>query len=200
MAYPDGVILALASSKGGAGKTTSALHLCAALAGRPGAGLVVLIDADANRSATGWAARGDGAPFDVRPLGADTRDAEHVVIDTAGGEHPSDLLDLARRVDRVVIAAQPLAFDLLAALSTYRVIGPHTHARVLLTLCPPAPQRDDLEARDLLATQGVPVLRAEVPQRKAYAAAALEGVTVRDVRGGALLWPLWPRLLREVTP
>lgn len=189
---------ALVSSKGGAGKTTGALHLAAALARRRGA-RVVLMDADANLSATGWAKRGDGLPFDVRPWRAVTTDADHVVIDTAGGEHPADLLDLARITDRVVIAAQPLALDLLAALATYRQLAPRAPAAVLLGICPPAPSRATAEARAWLADHGVPVLRQHVPRRAAYAHAALTGTLAWDHRGGHDQRDAWARIAREVT-
>jgi chromosome partitioning protein len=50
------MIITVASFKGGVGKTTTAVHLAAYLAS---AGSVVLIDGDPNRSATGWAKRGN---------------------------------------------------------------------------------------------------------------------------------------------
>jgi chromosome partitioning protein len=193
------IVYALVTSKGGSGKTTAAVHLAAALAGKRGA-RVVLIDGDMHtRAATGWAHRSSGRlPFEVRPAGAAYDDATAVVIDAAGGEAAADLRDLAALADRLIIPSVPSALDLLAALSTYRTLPEGTRAAVLLTRCPPATQADAAEARALLAGRGVPVLRAEVPQRKAYAVAALEGVTVREVRGGADLWSVWPRLLREV--
>ena len=192
-------VYALVTSKGGSGKTTAAVHLATALAGKRGA-RVVLIDGDTHtRAATGWAHRGAGRlPFEVRPAGAPFEDATAVVIDAAGGEAADDLRELAELADRLIIPSVPSALDLLAALGTYRTLPAGAHAAVLLTRCPPATQADAAEGRALLADRGVPVLRAEVPQRKAYATAALEGVTVRDVRGGADLWPVWPRLAREV--
>lgn len=194
-------VYALATAKGGSGKTTAAVHLAAALASKRGA-RVVLIDGDTHtRAATGWAHRGAGRlPFEVRAIGAGFEDATAVVIDAAGGEHAADLRDLAELADALIVPSIPNALDLLAALSTYRALPEGTRAHVLLTRCPPPTQTDAADARAFLAGHGVPVLRSEVPQRKAYALAALEGVTVRDVRGAADLWPLWPRIAREVTP
>jgi len=192
------VTFALVASKGGAGKTSAAIHLAASLARRRGA-RVVLIDADSNLSATGWAKRGDGLGFDVRPWRANTTDADFVVIDTAGGEHPTDLLDLARIADRIVIAAQPLALDLLAGRATYRALAPRAPAAVLLGICPPAPSRATEEARAWLADQRVPVLRQHVPRRAAYAHAALTGTLAWDHRGGRDQRDAWARIVREVT-
>jgi chromosome partitioning protein len=194
------MLYAVLSSKGGVGKTTVSVHLGAALARARGARRVVLLDGDAHTSATRWYQRGDGQlPFVVRPLTADTSDADHVVIDSAANEAPADLLDLARAADRVIVPTPPSALDLVAALDTLRLLEA-ARPLVLLTRCPPAPQLDALEARELLRDSGAHVLRIEIPNRKAYQAAALDGVTVREVRDRAapFLWAAWPRLLREV--
>ena len=194
------MVLALAGVKGGSGKTTAAVHLAAALALKRGA-RVVLIDGDTNtHAATGWAHRGAGRlPFEVRPAGATFEDATAVVIDAAGGEAAGDLRDLAQLADRIILPSPPAALDLLAVLATYRTLPAGARAAVLLTRCPPATQSDALDARAMLSERGVPVVRAEVPNRKPYQTAALEGVTVREVRGAGGLWPLWLRIAREVT-
>lgn len=195
------MLIAVVASKGGVAKTTTAVHLAAALASKRGAGRVVLIDGDATRAATGWAHRGAGRlPFEVVAPGTPTRDAAHVVVDTAANEAAGDLEALAKRADVVIVPTPPYALDLAATLATVAALSPHGRVRVLLTRTPPAPQRDALEARAMLEARGVHVLRTEVPQRKPYAEAALIGGTVRDAPRGAELWPLWPRLIREVTP
>ena len=197
-----GVILALITLKGGSGKTTCAVHLAAALTRRRGAGRVVLIDGDPHESATRWAARSSTPlPFEVLPVNAYTGGADHVVVDTAAGEAHEDLVSLAERAHAVIVPARPVALDLVATLDVLRLLAPASRPRVLLTQCPPAPQRDASEARALIEGQGYDVLRTEVPARKAYQSAALDGVTVREVpRVGATLWPAWPRILREVKP
>ena len=191
------------TSKGGAGKTTAAVHLAAALARTRSRPSVVLLDGDANLSATAWHARGAGAlPFEVRPIAAGAGTAEHVVIDTAANEASADLLDLARVADRVIVPSPPTALDLVVTLATLRLLEPVTpRPFVLLTRCPPSPQTDAADARELLTSRGAHVLTTEVPNRKPYQTAALEGVTIRDVRDRSAnaLWDAWPRIIREVT-
>jgi hypothetical protein len=53
----------------------------------------------------------------------------------------------------------------------------------------------------MLEARGAFVLRTEVPNRKAHQTAALDGVTVREVRDrhAERLWSAWPQILREVT-
>ena len=192
------MILAIIQTKGGSGKTTTSIHLAAALARRDSRARVELLDGDPQRAALQWAERG-ALPFTVRPatLGA-TPEAEHVVVDTAAGEARADLEALARAADRVIVPTRPAALDLVATLDVLDLLT-SANPLVLLTMCPPAPQADALEARHLLASAGAHVLTTEVPARKAYQRAALEGVTVLEApRVGADLWPAWPALLREV--
>ena len=195
------MLFAVIAGKGGVGKTTVAVHLAAALARTRSRPRVVLLDGDAHGSATRWHQRGDGRlPFEVRPIGANVSDAEHVVMDTAANEATADLLDLARAADHVLIPSPPAPLDLVVTLDTLADLTPAARPLVLLTRCPPAPQADALEARDLLERRHAHVLTTEIPARKLYQVAALEGVTVRDVRDRAAeaLWGAWPRLLREV--
>ena len=57
------MIVTIASFKGGQAKTTTAVHIAAYLQQDKD---TLLIDGDPNRSATGWAKRGDGKlPFKV---------------------------------------------------------------------------------------------------------------------------------------
>jgi chromosome partitioning protein len=194
------MLLAIVAAKGGVGKTTTAVHLAEALT-EATTGRVVLLDGDATRAATAWLHRGAGRLcFDVRAPGDPTGDAAHVVVDTAANEAPADLLELTARADVVLIPTPPYALDLAATLHTLALLTDHPHVRVLLTRTPPAPQRDALDARALLEGRGAQVLRHEVPHRKVFTEAALAGVTIRSVRGGTNLWPIWPAIVAEVTP
>src|SRR3546814_12128769 len=98
----------VASSKGGAGKTTIATHLAAqaALSGKR----TVLVDADPQRSSTRWAERRAGLDSAVLPLDGSKAERgwqralpEHtqvVGLDRAAGSMAHELMPLLERADR----------------------------------------------------------------------------------------------------
>ena len=183
------MVVVVIGFKGGVGKTTTAVHLAGALARRAP---TVLVDGDANRSATGWAARGPGLPFtviDVAQLAAaDVQRARgaaapsHLVIDTAARPSESDLRDLAG-ADRWVLPSTPDVLALEVVLKTLAAVRPLAprQLRVLLTVVPPPPSRDAAEARELLAGLDVPLCKAEIRRTAALPRAALAGVLVGDL-------------------
>src|SRR3712207_386918 len=100
----SGVIVTVASFKGGVGKTVTAVHLAAYLASAPAVD-TMLVDGDPNRSATGWAKRGE-LPFkvvDERQAVRYARDHDHVVIDTEARPEREDLEALAGGGDPFII-------------------------------------------------------------------------------------------------
>src|SRR4051812_30360535 len=111
------MIVTVASFKGGVGKSTSAVHLAAYLSGK---GKTVLIDGDANRSATVWAKHG-GLPYpvmDERQIAKAAREFEHLVIDTAARPALDDLRVLVEGCDLLVIPSTPDALALDALMQT----------------------------------------------------------------------------------
>ncbi len=107
----------------------------------------VLVDADVNRSATRWAARG-ALPFpviDEREASKFLRDGgrDHVLIDTAARPSRDEFEALARTCDLLVLPSTPDPMSLDAMMSTVealRSLGPDRF-RVLLTVVPPRPSR-----------------------------------------------------------
>jgi chromosome partitioning protein len=97
-----GKILAVANTKGGAGKTTLACNLAWAITAFPRPPRVVLVDADTQRSATKWLDRSAELPF------------AHCGLSTARSLH-TQLPRLQREYDLVVIDCPPVDRDVTLA-------------------------------------------------------------------------------------
>lgn len=112
----------VASSKGGAGKSTIATNLAAhfALEGKR----TVLIDADRQKSSTHWSQKRAGLPSAVLPIDATRRgweklvpsDTQFAVIDAPAGAMADDLEALLERADAVLVPINPSMIDLEATV------------------------------------------------------------------------------------
>ena len=112
----------VASSKGGAGKTTLATNLAAyfALDGKH----TVLVDADKQKSSTHWCEKRAALANAVLPIDGTRRnwdrqlpsDAERVVIDAAAGAMGDDLEPFLERADAVIVPVNPSMIDLEATV------------------------------------------------------------------------------------
>ena len=121
----------VASSKGGAGKTTLATQLAAqaALEGRR----TVLVDADPQHSATRWCERRAGLDAAVLPVDGTRRgwdkaipqDAQRVVIDAPAGAMAASLGAFLDVADAVLVPVLPSLIDLEASVVFLNSLAQH---------------------------------------------------------------------------
>lgn len=124
------MVLTVASTKGGAGKTTIVMALAGTLAAE---GLrVAVVDADPNRAYASWAeAAYEGAPVTVRAEADEARLAEAideltpisdiVLVDTAGFGNRAALLAMAA-ADAVLVPCTPSRADVEQAAKTLQLV------------------------------------------------------------------------------
>lgn len=175
--------VAIASHKGGVGKTTTAVHVAGYL---QQLAPTVLYDGDPIHNAIKWKERGEGFPFHI----ADMRLAvklggkyEHSVVDS--GQRPSDedLKHMAESCDLLIIPAVPLSLDTDGLILTIQALQKMNvkHYRVLVTKAPPEPQKDAQRLLDTLKELDVPVFATTIPYLKAFSKATSAGLLVSDV-------------------
>ncbi len=180
--------IAIISQKGGAGKTTLALHLAAA--GQEAGRVALVVDTDPQATASQWAAWRQDAPPEVidsppprlaaKVAAAQAQGAELIVIDTP--PHADSAARAAVEVaDLVLIPCRPSAFDLAAIQTTAKLVQLlRKPAYVVFTAGSPNAPRVYEEAGELVAGYGTPACPLTVPDRAAYRHASAEGRTVME--------------------
>ncbi|KQY54703.1 ParA family protein [Lysobacter sp. Root494] len=126
----------VASSKGGAGKTTIATHLAAqsAIDGLRTA----LVDADPQASSTRWAQKRAGLDSAVLAIDGTRRkawrkqvpdDTQRVIVDGAAGAMAEELDPFLETVDAVVVPIVPSTFDIEATVPFLDSLARHPRVR-----------------------------------------------------------------------
>lgn len=181
--------IAIISQKGGAGKTTLALHLAAAAqaAGR----VALVVDTDPQATASQWASWRQDAPPEVidsppprlaaKVAAALGQGADLVVIDTP--PHADSAARAAAEVaDLVLIPCRPSAFDLAAIQTSAKLVQLlRKPAFVVFTAGPPNAPRVYEEAGELVDGYGTPPCPVILPDRAAYRHASAEGRSVTEL-------------------
>lgn len=180
--------IAIISQKGGAGKTTLALHL--ASAAQEAGAVALVIDTDPQATASQWAAWRQDAPPEVidsppprlaaKVAAARNQGAQLIVIDTP--PHADSAARAAVEIaDLVLIPCRPSAFDLSAIQTTAKLVQLlRKPAVVVFTAGPPNAPRVYQEAGELVESYGTPPCPVTLPDRAAYRHASGEGRTVME--------------------
>lgn len=193
--------IGICGHKGGVGKTTTAVHIAACLqADAP----TLLVDSDPNHSALEWARRGS-LPFKVCGLNQAARlarDHKHIIFDSKARLDSDELRDLIESVDLLVLPTTPDALAIHGLMLTVTELQkvPGAKFKALLTIVPPLPNRDGLQARRDLTEMGVPLFGGELRRFIAYQKAALAGDIVTNVKDAhaADAWNDIQRIWREL--
>lgn len=175
------MIVSIASLKGGAGKTTTAVHL-ATVAAEDGH-TVALLDADAEGSAVGWAriasSAGEPLPFEViqgdrNKLSQQARQLDGagrvVVIDTPPNDREV-LRASAYLADHVLVPLKPTGLDvnrLLPTLELLRDVSASRGGLDVALLFTHWDTRERLAGEAAAALEGYPLLSARVRDLARY--------------------------------
>lgn len=185
--------VSLISQKGGAGKSTLAIHLAAEAAAR---GLrALLIDLDPQGNALRWAARRGDMPPDVAAesvaaLEGVQRDAERegydlLVLDTAPNAD-STALRAAQMAELVLIPCRPSQFDLEAIRATLDLCAlAQRQSRVVLNAAP-VRSRVVEEAAEAVRTRRAVVSPVVIRERVALRHCMIEGQVARELEPNGL--------------
>jgi chromosome partitioning protein len=180
--------IAIISQKGGAGKTTLAIHLAVAAVQK---GLhVALFDLDPQASAASWSdKRNQPTPAVVSAQAirlpglleqAANQLADLVIIDSAPNADAASMA-AARAADLILIPCRPAAFDLNAIGTTLNLAAvAGKPAFVVLNAVPPLGKVGE-EARRALETGGVQVAMPMLHHLVAYAHAVNDGRTAQEL-------------------
>ena len=188
------MIYAVINQKGGAGKTTLAVHLALFLhdAGRR----VAFVDNDPQRSASRWI---DAAEPTMPLRSVTAADALVETVQSLAADHDDVVCDGSPRLndqthvlmyfaDRIVVPVLPSALDVQATIETKQAIDRVAEARVADGLPPPdvrlvlnkvrAMGEQAKLVRKVLRDMGLPMTRATVGLRDAFGKAVVDDTVV----------------------
>lgn len=183
--------IAILSQKGGAGKTTLAIHL--AVAAEASGQSAAIIDLDPQASAMSWKdSRQDDTPAVVSAqaarLGAVIEAAKRggawlTIIDTAPHSESASLA-AARAADFILIPCRPAILDIRAISNSIDIARLAAKpAAVVLNSVPPRGSLAE-DASEAVASYGVPVAPVQITQRAAFIHAITAGQSAQEYEPG----------------
>ncbi len=194
--------IAVVNTKGGVGKTTTAVHLATHFAKNA---LTLLIDGDPQESAATWAAwRREADPDGLLPSPTTTclrnkaifnegsqlsKGFAHTVVD-AGGRDAPGLRNSLLLAELAIVPVGASGFDAAAMTDLLEVVdlakdyNPELRVKILLTRIDPR-TKDGKEMLEFLRESKLDVLEARVCERVAFRRATSEGKTVDEINKDA---------------
>jgi chromosome partitioning protein len=180
--------IALVCQKGGAGKTTMAVHIAIEAQRR---GLrTLLLDLDAQASASKVLDRRGDEPPDVATehparIEATLEKAREqgyqlVVLDTAP-HADQGALRAARSADLVVIPVRPSIVDIDAVQTTMDICNLAKRIPLFVLNAVPSQGREAIEAREVISGRGGKVAATSLGERKAFRVAFNDGQSAQEI-------------------
>jgi len=185
--------IAIISQKGGAGKTTLAVHLAAAAAAEK---VTLIVDTDPQATASRWGEWRGGTDPEIIDCGAPSLlagklskaaelGAELAVIDTP--PHADAMArQAARLADLILIPCRPKAFDLAAIEATAELVrASNKPAFVVLMAGPPKAPLIYQEAAEVVeGSFGLRLAPIMLPERAAFHHSTAQGKTAEEFDHG----------------
>ncbi|WP_299655385.1 AAA family ATPase [uncultured Jannaschia sp.] len=183
--------VAIISQKGGAGKTTLALHLAtsSALAGRNTA----IIDLDPQASAANWGDRRDAdlpvvlsahasrLSHEIRRV--EEMEGDLLIIDTAP-HSDSAALEAAKAADLILVPCRPAILDIEAISNTLDLVKT-TSTPIFVVMNAVSPQGNEAaEASEAISGLDVAVCPVSLRQRVAFSRALISGQSAEEFEPG----------------
>ena len=184
--------IAIISQKGGAGKSTLAIHLAVEAAKTQN---VAIIDLDPQASTASWGDRREAELPVVRSAHAARLPQEIALVEENGGElliidtaphSDAAAVEAARAADLVLVPVLPNIFDIEAGLATGTLLRRVTDVPFFVVLNEVAPvgTGEADEAEEALRAQQIPVCPIRIAKRVAYARSLAYGQVACEFEPG----------------
>jgi chromosome partitioning protein len=174
------MIISMIATKGGCGKTTSALALAYYFSTRRPKYQTVLVDGDPNRTAIDWYAASDVTiPFQVVSAEEEWPPAQIHIVDTAARTSEDELAELVEVSDLIIIPSKLNIFDIRTAIAfaeTFRKTP--DRYRILLTGLPARGSKLYNEAKSLFDDEGLMTFDGGIRHLAVYRDADFDSVPV----------------------
>ena len=188
-------IITVTGYKGGVAKSTTAIHLADYLSDY---GSSLLIDSDPNRTALSRFKKNKDSEKKKLPFMVVSQleamkyvaDYDFIIFDTPARPDTSDLEELAKGCDLLILPTQPNVDSFEPMMQMAIDLGNlgNSPYKFLLTIVPPHPNKDGENAKRELLNAQLPVFRQMIRRSTGFQKAAEANTTVRYLPQQGSLW------------